>query len=62
MIYDHIVKHNGKYYNPGEEVPEKTEPLTSASEEVSDEDIILETDSVVGAKTTGKRGRPKKSE
>lgn len=62
MIYDHIVKHNGRYYNPGEEVPGKMEPLTSAPEEVSDEDIILETDSAVGAKTSGKRGRPKKSE
>ena len=27
MIYDHFVKFNGKYYNAGEEVPEKEESL-----------------------------------
>lgn len=63
MIYDYLVKHNGKYYKPGEEVPEKEEPLPfTPEEETSDEDIILETDSAVGTKASGRRGRPKKSE
>lgn len=63
MIYDHIVKFNGKYYNAGEEVPEKEEPLPfDGTEDPSDEDIVLETDSAVGNKTSGRRGRPKKSE
>ena len=63
MIYDHIVKFNGKYYNAGEEVPEKEEPLLfNGTEGLSDEDIVLETDSAVGNKTSGRRGRPKKSE
>lgn len=64
MIYDHIVKFNGKYYNAGEEVPEKEEPLSTENiPDVSDEDIALETDAVVSeAKSSGKRGRPKKTE
>ena len=63
MIYDHIVKFNGKYYNAGEEVPEKEEPLPfDGTKGLSDEDIVLETDSAVGNKTSGRRGRPKKSE
>ena len=63
MIYDHIVKFNGKYYNAGEEVPENEEPLSfDGTEGISDEDIVLETDSAVGNKTSGRRGRPKKSE
>ena len=63
MIYDHIVKFNGKYYNAGEEVPEKEESLPfDGTEGLSDEDIVLETDYAVGNKTSGRRGRPKKSE
>lgn len=63
MIYDHIVKFNGKYYNTGEEVPEKEELLSfDGTEGLSDEDIVLEADSVVENKTSGRRGRPKKSE
>lgn len=63
MIYDHIVKFNGKYYNAGEEVPEKEELLPfDGTEGLSDEDIVLEVDSAVGSKTSGRRGRPKKSE
>lgn len=63
MIYDHAVKVNGKYYSAGEEVPEKAEPLSFyETEEVSDEDIVLEEDSVVENKISGRRGRPKKSE
>lgn len=57
MIYDHKVKHNGKYYAAGEEVPENEGSLP-----VSDEDIVLETDSAVAGKTTSRRGRPKKTE
>lgn len=63
MIYDHIVKFNGKYYNAGEEVPEKEELLPfDGTEGLSDEDIVLEVDSAVINKTSGRRGRPKKSE
>ena len=62
MIYDHIVKFNGKYYNAGEEVPENKEPLFPKEEEISDNDIVLETDSAVATKASGRRGRPKKSE
>lgn len=63
MIYDHIVKFNGKYYNAGEEVPEKEESLPFGGiEGISDEDIVLEADSAVGNKASGRRGRPKKSE
>ena len=63
MIYDHIVKFNGKYYNAGEEVPEKEEHLpVDGTKGLADEDIVLETDSAVGNKTSGRRGRPKKSE
>ena len=63
MIYDHIVKFNGKYYNAGEKKKKKEEPLPfDGTEGLSDEDIVLETDSAVGNKTSGRRGRPKKSE
>lgn len=63
MIYDHIVKFNGKYYNAGEEVPEKEEPLfPDDMMGVADEDITLETDAVSEKKSSGRRGRPKKTE
>ena len=52
MIYDHLVKHNGKYYAAGEEVPENEEPLFNSC--TSDENIVLETDAVV-TKTDPKR-------
>lgn len=63
MIYDHIVKYNGKYYPAGQEVPENEEPLSAENiPEASDEDITLETDAVAETKSSGKRGRPKKTE
>ena len=63
MIYDHLVKHNGKYYAAGEEVPTNEEPLLSETiPRLSDEDISFETDSLIGAKSVGRRGRPKKSD
>lgn len=58
MKYDHIVKYNGKYYEAGEEVPENEEPLSDLY--ASDENIVLETDSVA-TKTESRRGRPKKT-
>lgn len=58
MKYDHIVKYNGKYYEAGEEVPENEEPLSDLY--ASDENIVLETDSVA-TKTESRRGRPKKA-
>lgn len=61
MIYDHLVKYNGKYYQAGEEVPNDKEPLSSA-EELDDADITLEIDSAVNTKSSVRRGRPKKSE
>ena len=59
MIYDHLVKYNGKYYAAGEEVPENEEPLFSSY--ISNENIVLETDAVA-TKTESRRGRPKKME
>lgn len=59
MVYDYLVKHDGKYYQPGEEVPDNKEPL---SEKESDKDIVFETDAMAADKPTIKRGRPKKSE
>ena len=63
MIYDHTVKHNGKYYVAGEEVPENEESLfPDDMMGVADEDITLETDAVSEKKSSGRRGRPKKTE
>lgn len=59
MIYDHLVKYNGKYYAAGEEVPENEEPFFDSY--ASDENIVLETGAVV-TKTESRRGRPKKTE
>ena len=59
MIYDHLVKHNGKYYAAGEEVPENEEFLFNSY--MSNENIVLETDAVA-TKTESRRGRPKKTE
>ena len=63
MIYDHIVKFNGKYYNAGVEVPEKEESL-SASDDLSllEEDVTRNNSAALKTKTSGRRGRPKKSE
>lgn len=63
MIYDHIVKFNGKYYNAGEEVPEKEELLPfDGTEGLSDEDIVMDADAVAKPRSSSKRGRQKKSE
>ena len=68
MIYDHLVKHNGIYYQAGEEVPEEQEPLFSEeqeplfSEEINDSDITFETDAVDTTKTSARKGRTKKTE
>lgn len=62
MVYDHLVKHNGKYYEAGEDVPEEINVFPSTNEEVSDlddEGIVLETDAVYKPKSSGRRGRPK---
>lgn len=62
MIYSHIVKHNGKYYAAGEEVPENEEPLSlNEHQELTDEDIVFEENVVGITKTPGRRGRPKKA-
>lgn len=63
MIYDHIVKFNGKYYNAGEEVPEKKGPF-SVPDNLSplEEDIMKNNSAALKTKTSGRRGRPKKSE
>ena len=59
MIYDHTVKHNGKYYAAGEEVPENDNPLfVNKSEEKNN---ISDIDGVSSLKTS-KRGRPRKLE
>lgn len=51
MIYDHVVKINGEYYQSGEEVPELNQDTIETSEFNSE---INETEPV-------KRGRPRKS-
>lgn len=63
MVYDHLVKHNGKYYQPGEEVPENKESLFSEEvPEPSDKYIAFDSDVVSGTKTSGRRGSPKKTD
>ena len=51
MIYDHVVKMNGEYYQAGDEVPEFNQDTIESSEFNSE---INETEPV-------KRGRPRKS-
>lgn len=53
MIYDHIVKVNGEYYQAGMEVPEKFE---NKNEEVQISTLNQEFKS-----EPAKRGRPRKS-
>lgn len=45
MIYDHIVKSNGEYYEAGQEVPEVESPASLSKEKslYSDSDINFET-------------------
>lgn len=43
MVYDHMVKVNGKYYNAGEDVPEINEGMGESPFPLSDEDITFET-------------------
>lgn len=63
MIYDHIVKFDGKYYNAGEEVPEKEGPFSAPDNFSSLEENIMKNNSAaLKTKTSGRRGRPKKSE
>lgn len=62
MIYDHIVKHNGKYYAPGEEVPENTEPLSNHEmKEELNKDNTMQINTELEKKETARRGRPKKA-
>lgn len=51
MIYDHLVKHNGKYYAAGEEVPEDD----FAQDKHEDETLKSQNESAIA-----RRGRPKK--
>lgn len=62
MIYDYLVKHNGKYYNPGEEVPDDEGPLYTSEREVPDKDIVMDTNTAEKPKPSIHRGRPKKSD
>lgn len=59
MIYDHLVKHNGKYYAAGEEVPTNEEPLFVS--EVTDDNVAPDADTDADGKSTSRRGRPKKT-
>lgn len=44
MVYDHMVKANGKYYQSGEDVPEITDMAEDKSSlPFSDDEITLET-------------------
>ena len=64
MVYDHIIKKNGKYYPAGLEVPEIMEPLPfSDLDEV--EPLPFEGEGDISGKenqttSASKRGRPKK--
>lgn len=66
MVYDHIVKSNGIFYPAGVEVPDFVEPLPfSDLDEV--EPLSFEDEGDAPAKenqaaSTGKRGRPKKTD
>ena len=57
MIYDHIVKRNGKYYRAGCEVPDNEE-LPFAE----DRDITFDGDVVTETVATTRKGRPKKED
>lgn len=58
MIYDHRVKHNGVYYEAGQEVSDQYP-------EPQDSDITFETGAVIDdtnlVRETPKRGRPRKA-
>lgn len=43
MVYDHMVKVNGRYYQAGEDVPEINTAGEKDSLPFSDDDIMLET-------------------
>lgn len=38
MKYNHSVKVNGKWYQPNEEIPDKSETIQSPTEEVTEND------------------------
>ena len=59
MIYDHLVKHNGKYYAAGEEDPTNEEPRVTT--EAPDENIVSDADAAAEEGLTSRRGRPKKT-
>lgn len=52
MIFDHMVKYGGKYYNTGEDVPIEDEQARAEETPLplSDTDITLEADSAVKEK------------
>lgn len=53
MIYDHIVKINGKYYAAGVDIPDApTADIPESTDDVKQEETA----------DTPKRGRPKKSQ
>lgn len=58
MVFDYLVKHNGIYYQPGEDVPIEEKavnvPPTSPVEEVADTEKV--------DKPKSKGGRPRKAE
>lgn len=66
MVYDHIVKRNGIFYLAGVEVPDIEEPLPfSDLDEV--EPLVFENENELPVEekhtaSTGKRGRPKKTD
>ena len=53
MKYDYSVKVNGKWYKPGEEVPDVTE--TEATVSTADADILTATETNETEKKPGKK-------
>ena len=66
MVYDHIVKSNGIFYPAGVEVPDFVEPLPFSDldevEPLTFEDEVDASAKENQATSTGKRGRPKKTD
>lgn len=53
MKYDYSVKANGKWYKPGEEVPDNTEKDTTVT--TADTDILTATETNEPEKKSGKK-------
>lgn len=66
MKFDHIVNHNGKYYNAGENVPieedEKIFEKGISSLEMGENDLPFSDDEIEMDEEPARRGRPRKTD